>query len=64
MKAKNGVTFQDYQFNIDSYGTITFDSELTLEQIKSQVGDLFILLYENNQVKLVPCDPPSALVVE
>lgn len=58
MKMDKGVTFMDYQFNIDSYGTITFDKEITLEHMKSNIGDLYILMFEDDNVKLVPCDPP------
>jgi|TARA_Y100000361_G_scaffold150879_2_gene167285 hypothetical protein len=58
------VKFFDYNFDILADGTIIFDEELELEDIHSQVGDLYIVMFEKGLVKLVPCDYNPAQVVE
>tara|TARA_B100001287_G_scaffold246937_1_gene225219 strand:- start:3 stop:227 length:225 start_codon:yes stop_codon:yes gene_type:complete len=61
---KDVVKYFDYNFDILSNGTIIFDEELELKDIHSQVGDLYIVMYEKGLVKLVPCDYNPAQVVE
>ena len=58
------VKFLEYNFDVLEDGTIIFDDELELKDIHSQVGDLYIVLYEKGLVKLVPCDTNPAQVVE
>ena len=50
---KDVVKYFDYNFDILSNGTIIFDEELELKDIHSQVGDLYIVMYEKGLVKLV-----------
>ena len=58
------VKFLEYNFDVLSDGTIIFDEELELKDIHSQVGDLYIVMFEKGLVKLVPCDVNPAQVVE
>ena len=37
------------------------DEELTLKHIHSSVGDLYIVMFEEGRIKLVPCDVRDAL---
>ena len=37
------------------------DEELTLNHIKSSVGDLYIVMHEEGRIKLVPCDVTETL---
>lgn len=61
---KDVVKYFDYNFDILSNGTIIFDPELELKDIHSEVGDLYIVMFEKGLVKLVPCDVNPAQVVE
>ena len=58
------MKFLEYNFDVLSDGTIIFDEELELKDIHSQVGDLYIVMFEKGLVKLVPCDVNPAQVVE
>ena len=61
LKRNQNVKFIDYHFDITSDGTIIMDDELTLEHIKSSVGDLYIVMHEEGRIKLVPCDVSESL---
>ena len=50
------MKFIDYHFDVTPDGTIIMDKELTLDNIKSNVGDLYIVMFEEGGVRLVPCD--------
>ena len=55
------MKFIDYHFDIEPNGTIIMDEELTLKHIHSSVGDLYIVMFEEGRIKLVPCDVRDAL---
>ena len=55
------MKFIDYHFDIEPNGTIIMDKELTLEHIHSCVGDLYIVMFEQDRVKFVPCDVRDAI---
>ena len=57
VKRNPNVKFLDYHFDLAPNGTIIMDKELTLEHIKSSVGDLFIIMVNDDGcVEFVPCD--------
>ena len=55
------VKFIDYHFDVTPDGTIIMDKELTLNHIHSSVGDLYIVMFEEERIKLVPCDVTETL---
>ena len=61
IKENRNVKFIDYHFDVTPDGTIIMDKELTLEHIKSCVGDLYIVMFEEGRIKLVPCDVRDAI---
>ena len=61
IKENQNVKFIDYHFDVTPDGTIIMDKELTLEHIKSCVGDLYIVMHEEGRIKLVPCDVRDAI---
>ena len=61
IKENQNVKFIDYHFDVTPDGTIIMDKELTLEHIKSSVGDLYIVMHEEGSIKLVPCDVRDAI---
>ena len=61
LKENQNVKFIDYHFDVTPDGTIIMDNELTLEHIKSCVGDLYIVMFEEGRIKLVPCDVRDAI---
>ena len=48
------LRFQDYWFKVKSNGTIEFDGDISAEQLKCQMGDLFVVIEEEGVVKFVP----------
>ena len=56
------MKFIDYHFDVAPDGTIIMDQELTLEHIKSSVGDLFIIMVNDDGcIQFVPCDVTETL---
>jgi len=48
------ITFFDYKFKLKDNGTIEFDDEITVEHLKCQMGDLFVVIEDEGVVKFVP----------
>ena len=61
LKENQNVKFIDYHFDVTPDGTIIMDKALTLEHIKSCVGDLYIVMFEEGRIKLVPCHVRDAI---
>jgi hypothetical protein len=55
------VKFLDYHFDVAPNGTIIMDKELTLKHINASVGDLLIVMFEDDRIKFVPCDVRDAI---
>ena len=62
LKRNQNVKFIDYHFDITPDGTIIMDKELTLKHIHSSVGDLYIVMINDDGcIQFVPCDVSDAL---
>tara|TARA_B100002019_G_scaffold121827_1_gene104791 strand:- start:246 stop:464 length:219 start_codon:yes stop_codon:yes gene_type:complete len=48
------LRFHDYWFKVKSNGTIEFDGDISAEQLKCQMGDLFVVIEDEGVVKFVP----------
>ena len=48
--------FSDYEWDLYP-GSIVFDRELNIEKIGWEVGDVFRLVEEDGQMKLIKIDP-------
>jgi hypothetical protein len=53
IKENRNVKFIDYHFDVTPDGIIIMDKELTLEHIKSCVGDLYIVMLEMQSMMIV-----------
>ena len=50
------MRFYDYEWDLYP-GSIVFDRELNIEKIGQEVGDVFRLVEEDGQMKLIKIDP-------
>ena len=48
------LRFHDYWFKVKSNGTIEFDGDISAQQLKCAMGDLFVVIEEEGVVKFVP----------
>ena len=48
------LRFHDYWFKVKSNGTIEFDKDISAQQLRCEMGDLFVVIEEEGAVKFVP----------